>query len=286
MADIKLFVCCHQMADVPPHSMLLPTQVGADLAEERFPGFLQDNVGENISGKNRSYCELTAQYWAWKNVEAEYYGFFHYRRYLYPNKMAKRPYLIEGNVSLALLNKLGYLRFDELIRQYDLIVPMGENMYVSVREHYAKAPEHNAADLKLAEQIVLSHYPEMAEDLHTYLSGTYNYFGNIFIMKKAVFFSYCQWLFPVLEEFDRKADLAGYSPQALRVDGYLAERLLGIYYTASRRKFKTLELPRVHFDEAKDIKKRIAYRLFPPGTRRRAVTKRCMKGFDAGHEAG
>ncbi len=27
------------------------------------------------------YCELTAQYWAWKNEDADYYGFCHYRRY-------------------------------------------------------------------------------------------------------------------------------------------------------------------------------------------------------------
>ena len=27
------------------------------------------------------YCELTTQYWAWKNVDAEYIGFCHYRRY-------------------------------------------------------------------------------------------------------------------------------------------------------------------------------------------------------------
>lgn len=42
----------------------------------------RDNEGDNISGKNPDYCELTAQYWAWKNIDCDYYGFFHYRRYL------------------------------------------------------------------------------------------------------------------------------------------------------------------------------------------------------------
>ena len=74
--DIKLFVCCHRPVDVPKHPLLVPLQVGAALADSRFYGFLHDDAGENISRKNRSYCELTAQYWVWKNVRADYYGFF------------------------------------------------------------------------------------------------------------------------------------------------------------------------------------------------------------------
>lgn len=103
MAEIKLFVCCHQPAAVPEHPLLVPIQVGAALADEHFSGFLHDDTGDNISGKNRSYCELNAQHWAWKNVEADYCGFFHYRRYLYPNANAKRPYRLEGEPSAALL---------------------------------------------------------------------------------------------------------------------------------------------------------------------------------------
>ena len=76
MADIKLFVCCHQQVEIPNHPLLVPIQVGAALAETHFPNFLYDDAGENISEKNRSYCELTAQYWAWKNVGADYFGFF------------------------------------------------------------------------------------------------------------------------------------------------------------------------------------------------------------------
>ncbi len=106
MADIKLFVCCHRPEKVPKHPLLYPIQVGAALSEVRFPEFLYDDTGENISEKNRSYCELTAQYWAWKNVRADYYGFFHYRRYLYPDTKAKRPFcsfvsLVPNSVVLA-----------------------------------------------------------------------------------------------------------------------------------------------------------------------------------------
>ena len=241
VSDIRLFVCCHQRSHVPEHPLLNPIQVGTALADTRFPGFLYDNDGENISKKNRSYCELTAHYWAWKNAEADYNGFFHYRSYLYPGLKAKQPYRLEGKPTLSLLKNLGYESFGPLIRQYDVILPKGENMFVPVREHYATAPFHHREDLELVEQIVRERHPEMSEVAERYLAGTVCYFGNIFIMRRQVFRDYCAWLFPILEEFDRRANTDGYSIQERRVDGYLAERLLGIWWTYAQSRLRGLE---------------------------------------------
>lgn len=275
MRDIRLYVSCHKPTPVPEYPLLLPIQVGSALSEERFPGFLQDDAGENISGQNRSYCELTAQYWAWKNGKADYYGFFHYRRYLYPDISAKLPYRIEGSPTPELLGKLGYGDFPELISQYDLILPKGEDMRLPVREHYARAPFHHKKDLDLAEEILLEKYPEYDPAAEEYLSGTVCYFGNIFIMKRRVFEDYCGWLFAILEEFDRRADTGDYGPQEKRVDGYLAERLLGVW-VAYHRQLRTLELPRVHFveDPVERYQKRAVNLLLPPGSRRRSWVKR------------
>ena len=274
MSDIRLYVSCHTPAPVPEYPLLVPIQVGSALSPERFPGFLRDDAGENISGKNRSYCELTAQYWAWKNVRADYYGFFHYRRYLYPDTSPRQPYRIEGSPTPELLDKLGCERFPELISHYDLILPKGEDMRLSVREHYAKAPFHHKKDLELAEAILREKYPEYGPAAEEYLSGTVCYFGNIYIMTRGVCEDYCGWLFSILEEFDRRSDTKGYGPQEKRVDGYLAERLLGIY-AVHHREWRTLELPRVHFvaDPRERRKKKLVNFLLPPGSKKRSIVK-------------
>lgn len=274
MGDIKLFVCCHRQETLPKHPLLVPIQVGTALADRRFPDFLHDDEGDGISAKNRAYCELTAQYWAWKNAQADYYGFFHYRRFLYPDAGAKGPYRVEREPTETLLDKLGYGGFAELIRGYDLIMPKGENMYVPVRRHYADAPFHREKDLALAERIVGERTPEMLDGLDAYFSGTVCYFGNIFIMRRQVFQDYCAWLFPILEEFDRRADVSGYSAQERRVDGYLAERLLGAYYTCRRGELAALELPRVHFLSGKEyVRQKALNAMLPPGTRLRSRVK-------------
>lgn len=281
MPNIKLFVCCHQQSKVPDHPLLVPIQVGAALSNQRFPGFISDDTGENISQKNRSYCELTAQYWVWRNADADFCGFFHYRRYLYPDTSAKYPYRLERTVDLDTLNRLGYETFSEQIQKYDIIVPKGENMYLPVREHYAKAKFHHEKDLCLVENIVREKYPAYIPAMERYLSGSICYFGNIYIMRKTVFQNYCAWLFDILAEFDRRVDTAGYSAQELRVDGYLAERLLGIYYLAQQDKLRFSEIPRVHFEPNKRMffRKTCCYNVLPPGTKKRFMAKQLMRSI-------
>ena len=78
---IKIFISYHKESQRIESEILTPIQVGAkkskiDLQMQR------DDEGIHISDKNDKYCELTAQYWAWKNLDADYYGFMHYRRHL------------------------------------------------------------------------------------------------------------------------------------------------------------------------------------------------------------
>ena len=83
MSKLKIFIANHKENNyIPECDFIQPVQVGSAFSKKQFDGMDKDNTGINISEKNPMYCELTAQYWAWKNIDVEYYGFFHYRRYL------------------------------------------------------------------------------------------------------------------------------------------------------------------------------------------------------------
>ena len=80
MSDIKIFVTHTPNRDTMRvnNSLLYNVIAGSDFQTKEVPeGVYQDNQGDNISSLNKSYCELTTQYWAWKNMQADYYGFCH-----------------------------------------------------------------------------------------------------------------------------------------------------------------------------------------------------------------
>lgn len=236
---------------------------------------LHDNVGEHISKKNKEFCELTAQYWVWKNEEADYYGFFHYRRYLNPNIKERKVYTLFPSPEEKVFRKIGFNRFEEIIPQYEIILPKQENMHISVEEHYKKAPFHHKEDFDLMKLILISEYPEYEKAMTDYFSNTNCYFGNIFIMKKERFFDYCDWLFSILFLYEEKSNNSNYSCQDKRVVGYLGERLLGVYFTYWKEKVNYLELSRVHFENNTMVrmKKKCETLFFPAGSKRRAWVK-------------
>ena len=240
MKDIKLLVACHREDSyVPECNLLVPVQVGAACAEKRFANMRHDDEGENISDKNPSYCELTALYWAWKNLDADYYGLFHYRRYfVFSEKHFKTnafaDVLLEDNEDKT-LQQIG---IDEktmrsYIERYDLIVPERGHFVngATIREQYDLAWEQDIEDLECVVQILDEKYPEMSKLAKEYLDGTEGYFCNMFIMRKELFSSYCAWLFEILDEYEQRRDYSMYDPTSYRVCGYLAERLTGIYLT-------------------------------------------------------
>jgi lipopolysaccharide biosynthesis glycosyltransferase len=261
--DIKIFVVCHKPAYVPDNPYLYPIQVGTLLADRPIEGMLHDNTGDNISEKNRSYCELTAQYWAWKNVDADYYGFFHYRRYLSFDPSIKRDDGW-GNIAFDQIDEkaIQELRLNpddmrRLITKYDVITVKGrpypaivkKGKRMDVYSEYGTVPFQHREDLDAVLHILLKKYPEFKEAADEYMHSTKAYECNMFIMKKEIFMNYAAWLFDILAEAERKIDTAWYSVEEYRVFGYLAERLCGIYYTWLKKNgnVKCFELPKTLF---------------------------------------
>ena len=269
--SIKLFVSTHKGGvHFPDNELICPIEVGAALHAQKLEGMLHDDEGENISQKNPRYCELTAQYWAWKNADADYYGFMHYRRYLSFDQSQHYPTNRFGDVLMdanddATLAKLGYddpEAMRKLIEQYDLIVPEKGGFQGSTTIGYAyyNSWEQKKEDLDCVMDIIAERYPEFSGIAKDYLNRSEGYFCNVFIMKRDLFQAYSTWLFDILEEHERRRAeaLESYDVTSNRVSGYLAERLCGIYLTwlIEQKGVKYTTLQRVLFadvDEAQTL---------------------------------
>lgn len=262
--DIKIFVACHKPSYVADNMYLYPIQVGAALAEKRLD-MLHDDEGENISDKNKSYCELTAQYWAWKNAKADYYGFFHYRRYFVfdPSAKCNDDW---GNVAFDRITQdvLEQIQLKpdvmrEMIQKYDAITVKGRRYpqvdqngaSLTVYHEYGLVPFQHRADLDITLKILNKKYPEFREAVQEYMQSKLAHECNMFIMKKDLYFHYCEWLFDILFEAEKQINTTWYSVEEYRVMGYLAERLCGIYFTYLKKQkgTKILELPKTLFHD-------------------------------------
>ena len=263
--DIKIYVVCHKPSYVPENPYLYPIQVGTALNGTKLPGMRHDDEGDNISQKNKTYCELTAQYWAWKNEDADYYGFFHYRRYL-----AFDPSLNKddgwGNIAYDRISeeaiqemKLQPEVMRALITKYDVISVRGrryprvktEGKAMDVYHEYGMVPFQHREDLDITLQILKEKYPEYAQTADEYMKSGSAHECNMFIMKKEVYRKYCAWLFDILFEAEKQIDTTWYSVEEYRVMGYLAERLCGIYYEYLKKQpgIRACELPKTLFKD-------------------------------------
>lgn len=268
--NIKIYVSCHKESYVPENKLFYPIQVGTSLAQKKFNGMLHDDDGENISFKNKYYCELTAQYWAWKNDDADYYGFFHYRRYLSFNLAEQQEddwgSIVYDNISDQALSEMNIEEeyMENLISQYDIITTTPRklrnnskhNNKATIYNQYAISSSQKKSDLDLVIKIIGEKYPEFNESVKEYINSSKAYECNMYIMRKELFNDYCQWVFTILEEHEKRADLSNYSVEQFRVSGFLAERLFGIYYTylKKQKNIRRCELQKSMFMDTDCIK--------------------------------
>lgn len=262
---IKIYVVCHKPSYVPENPYLYPIQVGTALSKSPLEGMLHDNEGDNISDRNKSYCELTAQYWAWKNEDADYYGFFHYRRYFAFDPNLNRDdgwgNIAYDRISEAAIEEMK-LHPDEmkaLITKYDMISVKGRRYpriqeggaLLDVYHEYGTVPFQHREDLDVALQVLEEKYPEFKQIAQEYMHSSVAHECNMFIMKKEIYHDYCAWLFDILFEAEKRIDTTWYSVEEYRIMGYLAERLCGIYYMYLKQKegIRTFELPKTLFHE-------------------------------------
>lgn len=200
-------------------------QGGAALTEEKICE-LQDDAGENISRKNRQYCELTVLYWMWQNVQADVYGLEHYRRWFG---------LTEDEIRDA---------FE--VKGADAIVSKEMELPESVAAFYLDV---HCNDVWNAMMEILKEdektYPfarEIFEERNKLRPFNMGFFSARFLD------DYCNWLFPILERVEaqcgRKWDV-----YQNRYPGFLAERLFTLFCTMHARDYRIMDAVPIAFQD-------------------------------------
>lgn len=190
-------------------------QVGAALTEQRICE-LADDAGDQISGRNRQFCELTALYWIWKNARQEVVGLEHYRRHF-----------LLGERWLS----------DMKEREIDVILPTPLYVAPGIAQNYRE--RHTASDWEFMMDYIKKIYPDDYKEALTFFDTNLYSPCNMFIMKKRVLDDLCAWLFPIIficaEHGGEKED-----SYQNRYPGFLSERLMTFFFEKNREKYRVV----------------------------------------------
>lgn len=232
---IRIIVATHKKYQMPEEPMYLPLHVGA--ADKEDIGYTRDDAGKNISVMNMRLCELTGIYWAWKNLDADYIGLAHYRRYFTTMPLLKR--LGKNKFNCILTQK----ELEPILKEYDLILPKKREYGIeSIYSHHIHLPYTYEKDLLILRDVIKEKEPDYLQAFDIVMNRNCAHMFNMFIMKRDIFDQYCAWVFPLLLETDRRVDVSGYTPMETRAVAYLGEFMLDIWNEKQKISYKELSV--------------------------------------------
>lgn len=260
---VKIIVCYHKPGEYISNDIYLPIHVGKSLAKISLP-IQGDDIGENISDMNNLYCELTGLYWAWKNLDADYIGLCHYRRF----------FTFERNLCRSLIHKvyvkirnvkdvfsrhpLSYADTDEIVVKDDgSLYDKANYASIQIKKYLVKNPQIKIVALKpinlgfinnhiyfsivagrfhldIIRNIIATKYPKLLENFDKELSSNKLHFANMTICSRDIIDDYCTFLFTILEEHRRLVIKEKFydnlhEKSLSRLSGYLAEILTSTF---------------------------------------------------------
>lgn len=190
-------------------------QVGAVLTDQRICE-LSDDVGDQISDRNKQFCELTALYWIWKNATQEIVGLEQYRRHF-----------LLGEQWLS----------DMKDREIDVILPTPLYVSPGIARNYRE--RHMASDWEFMMDYIKKIYPDDYVKAVDFFDTNLYSPCNMFIMKKRVLDDLCAWLFPILficaEHGGERED-----KYQNRYPGFLSERLMTFFFEKNWEKYRVV----------------------------------------------
>ena len=244
-----IYIATHKKFNVPNLNGYCALQVGAE-GKEKY-GYLRDNIGNHISGKNANYCELTGLYWIWKNTDDSYKGLVHYRRYFGRN-----------NLSNKISDICSYEYLLNCLKSVDIVLPYVEYFKQNAKEEILLHCCTEEIFDKLR-QIIETKYPDYIETYDRYFNENKASLFNMLFCKREIFDAYCEWLFSILFVLEKQVDLAKLNTYQQRLYGFLSERLLNVWVI--KNKLVVNHLPVIHmelpvFDRIRLVRRRFTNR--------------------------
>ena len=238
-------VAAHKQFPMPNKDGYMPVLVGATRNYKPEISYQRDDEGENISAKNPNYNELTAVYWAWKNLkDVDAIGLVHYRRLFFDSK----PYNLNNVISVG--------KVHQLLQKYDVLLPKKRNYYIETNySHYIHA--HHQEPLDKTREIIKKSYPAYLKEFDRVMKNRKAHMFNMFIMRREAFDSYCNFMFDVLGKLENTIDISNYSVQEARVFGYISELLMDVWLYTTKESYKEISWGQIgskHF-----VKKAISF---------------------------
>lgn len=241
-----ILVCCHKKDFWYDGVGFFPIHVGKTLANVEL-GIPGDDTGDNISDKNPNFCELTAQYWLWKNgIKTKYVGLNHYRRYFDFNRKKKYGYFFQNISEYKVNDKLLALPdLDKIFNCHDIIMAKPMKYPVPLDVHYSIS--HNKQDLFTLRNIIADLYPDYLKSYDSVMRDNKISLCNMFIMRYETFEDYSKWLFDILFALEETITIPK-SPYQSRIFGFIAERLLNVYVTHNKLRIQYYPIIKISND--------------------------------------
>lgn len=223
MAKLEIFIAAHKPCEKFGDDAYRLLHVGAARHPDvHIDGAVKDDDGpDNISLKNDTYCELTALYHIWKNIhDVDYTGLCHYRRFFVrKDTIAKNPndIILSQQEILTLLNDYDVIMATPTPKTY------GTGGFIT---NPLDLPEQFFYRCILPSVKAL--YPEYADAYaQEFFIPKLSCF-NMMICSKALFDQYCEWLFAILFDAEKRWNEWGIGV-APREMGYISEFLLNTW---------------------------------------------------------
>lgn len=222
--DITIVVATHKKSPMPTDEMYLPLHVGAagKKNEDGTPldfGYTRDDTGENISIKNSNFGTQTGLYWLWKNIDSEYKGLVHYRRYFVGNCSNKNDMI--GSV-------ITHEEIKPLLGKYKIFTPKKRRYFIeTLYSHYAHT--HDEEHLKIVRRIIEKDCPTYISAYDKVLNRRWGYMFNMMILRRDLMDDYCSWLFNILFKAYEQIDTDDLSAFDSRFCGRISEILFDVW---------------------------------------------------------